>query len=672
MIFNRFATVACCVFISICSFSQTKPPKIKFGDIKPEDFAPTVYSIDSSADAVYLYDMGSSKHDGNANGWFSVIRTVHERIRLLHKKSFDDLATIKIELFTDPDNTTAKERLVDWQAATYNIEDGKVVQTKIDKGSLFKEKDGNYDIEKFTFPNLKEGSIIEYTYTTSSPFYQDISPWAFQGRYPELWSQFIIEEPQFFDFVLLKQGYLQPTIDTSILSSNTFNVLEPGGTGSSEIYSIHSNTVKHIWAFKDVPAIKDESYITSLSNYVQKVEFQFSAIRFPNEEPKTFLTTWNETVDQLMKRDDFGADLAKDNGWLKDDVRYAIEDETDDLKKAKKIYSFVQKNIGCTDDRAMYLSQSIKKTNQSKKGNAADINMLLTAMLKRAGLVANPVLISTREHGKPYDLYPLLRKFNYLISNVEIGDKSYMLDASNDNLGFGHLDEECYNGGARLIASIPAVVYLSADSLRESKITTMFLSNDEDGKMTGNYKCVMGEMESAETRKKLKKTNQDDYFKDIKSSLSFDASFSNSEIDSLAQPEMPVSVAYNVSFKPDDDIVYFNPLTFADIPKENPFKAASRSYPVEMPYCMDDTYILNMEVPKGYKVDETPKSARVSLNDKEGMFEYLVQHSGNNIQLRCRLKLNKANFEPEDYETLRNFFAFIVEKQSEQIVFKKD
>jgi hypothetical protein len=33
--------------------------------------------------------------------------------------------------------------------------------------------------------------------------------------------------------------------------------------------------------------------------------------------------------------------------------------------------------------------------------------------------------------------------------------------------------------------------------------------------------------------------------------------------------------------------------------------------------------------------------------------------------------LNKATFDPEDYETLRNFFAFVVEKEGEQIVFKK-
>jgi hypothetical protein len=182
---------------------------------------------------------------------------------------------------------------------------------------------------------------------------------------------------------------------------------------------------------------------------------------------------------------------------------------------------------------------------------------------------------------------------------------------------------------------------------------------------------MMGEIQSAEMREKMEKSNPDEYFKDLKNEFSFDVNITNANIDSLKQPEMPVSVQYEISFKPEDDILYFNPLIAADIYTENPFKAAQRSYPVEMPYCTDKTYILNMQVPEGYQVDELPKQAKVTLNENEGSFEYLIQQEGDRIQLRSRIKLNKANFEPQDYETLRNFFAFVVQKQQEQIVFKK-
>ena len=144
----------------------------------------------------------------------------------------------------------------------------------------------------------------------------------------------------------------------------------------------------------------------------------------------------------------------------------------------------------------------------------------------------------------------------------------------------------------------------------------------------------MSDMQSEDMREKMKKTNPSEYFKDLKKAFSFDVNISNSTIDSLTRPEMPVSIQYDLSFKPEEDIVYFNPLMVADVRKENPFKAAERSYPVEMPYCMDETYILNMQVPEGYKVDELPKQAKVTLNEDEGVFEYLIQQAGDRIQRR--------------------------------------
>ena len=103
----------------------------------------------------------------------------------------------------------------------------------------------------------------------------------------------------------------------------------------------------------------------------------------------------------------------------------------------------------------------------------------------------------------------------------------------------------------------------------------------------------------------------------------------------------------------------------------NPFKAMERHYPVEMPYKIDETYVLNMDIPVGYQVDEMPKSARVKYNENEGIFEYLIQKGETNIQMRTRLKFNKAFFPTEEYSNLRDFFAFVVKKESEQIVFKK-
>jgi hypothetical protein len=59
--------------------------------------------------------------------------------------------------------------------------------------------------------------------------------------------------------------------------------------------------------------------------------------------------------------------------------------------------------------------------------------------------------------------------------------------------------------------------------------------------------------------------------------------------------------------------------------------------------------------------------------DEEGksFFEYRISQSNDIISFRTRIKLNRALFLPEEYESLREFFNIVVTKQSEQIVFKK-
>jgi len=657
-------------FVSICfiASAQKSQQKFKFGDVKSEDFEQKVYAVDSSASAVYLYDVGSSYYQGNTKGSFDVVFTKHARIRLINKNGFD-LATVEIHLYNDG---KIEERLVDLDAATYNIENGKVVMTKVDKNSLFKDKGSNEVTEKFTFPNIKEGSIIEYNYKVSFPSYRIIEPWYFQGDYPRLWSQYSVEIPAFYDFVTLKQGYQPYIIDSANISKNNYNILDPGESANdrSGSYNFTSNTIFHEWAMQNVPALKEEEFTTTVWNHISKIEFQLSSIHYPNDQPRPILQNWFDVAKELMKDEDFGEVLNHNNNWLEDDIKKVTTGAANNEEKAKKIFDYIRDNFTCTDNYAIWLSQPLKKTYQAHKGNVADINILLAAMLQNAGFEVHPVMLSTRGHGKTYDIYPIINKFNYVITQAKKDDKTYLLDASDPNIGFNHLPAECFNGNARIIAEQPVLVDLSADSLKESKVTTVFIANG-DNEIAGSFSTQLGEQESQHIRKKLLTTKQEDFFKEIKKEYPVDVDLTNTEIDSLKIPEEPLSIKYDIKLNLNgEDMIYFNPM-LAEANKENPFKAAERLYPVEMPACFDETYILNMEIPKGYKIDELPKSARVMLNEDEGMFEYLIGESGGRIQLRCRTQIKKANFTPEDYQTLRDFFGNIVKKQAEQIVFKK-
>ncbi len=70
-------------------------------------------------------------------------------------------------------------------------------------------------------------------------------------------------------------------------------------------------------------------------------------------------------------------------------------------------------------------------------------------------------------------------------------------------------------------------------------------------------------------------------------------------------------------------------------------------------------------------MDELPKPTKIKFNEDEGYFEYLIYSEEHKVTLRTRIKLNKTEFQPQDYKLLRDFFDVIIKKQSEPIVFKK-
>jgi hypothetical protein len=656
---------------SVTVFSQKKSDKYKFGDIKPEDFAPTVYSIDSNANAVVLADIGESKYEGSNDGFFNLLFDRSVRIRILKKAGFDE-ATVKIPLYFVG---SKEERMDNLEAVTYNLENGKVVATKLDKASIFKDKySKSRTVRKFTFPNIKEGSIIEYKYTIKSPFFWALQPWWFQGGIPRLWSDYQITVPtSVFDFVLLKHGNLNYVVDSQYTSHERYLILFPGdATESSQVGSLDATTVTARWAMKNVPAIKDESYVTTLDNYTARIQFQLRRITYSATDVVDYLGNWYKLAEQLMKDEDFGVPITDNNGWMKDDMKRITAGAKTEREKAQKVYEYIRDNFTCSSEEGLYTTKPLKKTFQDKNGTVGDLNLLLVAAMRNIGLQADAAILSTRDNGRVDEVYPIMEQYNYVVARVKADSINYVLDATNKAAGFAKLPAELYNGSARVVADVPALVPLSPDSLQDTKITSVFITNDDNSKgLSASFSTKFGDQESLSMRQKFNKEKPEDYFKDLKKNYSFETEISNPEIDSLKMPDMPLTIKYNFTFNTnDEDIIYFNPL-LAEVTKENPFKSAVRQYPVEMAYCGQEVYVLNMEIPKGYRIEEIPKSARVNLNDDEGMFEYIIGVSGNRIQLRCRTKLNKANFQTDDYQSLRDFYGYVVKKEAEQIVFKK-
>lgn len=666
----NFKLVICSILVisALEGISQEKS-KIKFGKITPEDFKETTYGLDTSASAVVIADIGSTEILGNTKGGFSLEFKKFRRARIVNKNGYD-IANVEIGLYTNGD---AEEELKTLKAVTYNLENGKVVETKLEtKSAVFKDKiNKNLVIKKFTFPNIKEGSIIEYEYKLTSDFLFNLQPWEFQGEYPRLWSEYNVSMPEFYYYVTMMQGYMPFYIKDRKDRRENFMIVDNNTAGSSQRNGFSASVTDFRWVMKDVPAIKEENYTSTIKNHIARIEFQLAEVRDPFV-PRKIMASWPEACKKMLEDESFGYSINRDNGWLNDVMDEATRGATSELDKAKNIFAYVRDNMTCTNYNRRTIDKALRNVLKTRNGSEAEINLLLTAMLLKAGLEAEPVLLSTRSNGYTYPLYPLVDRFNYVISRVNLGGQYYFLDASRPRLGFGRLNYDTYNGHARVINEYATPVEFSADSLLEGKVTSVFIINDDKGNMTGSMQQAPGYYESYHLRNRIKENGREQFFNDIKKGFNAEIEIQDPAIDSLDKYDFPITIRYKFDLKGDEeDIIYFNPL-FGEAWKENPFKSAERIYPVEMPYTIDETYLLRLDIPKGYTIDELPKQIMVKLNENDdGFFEYRLSESNGAISLRSRIKIKRAFFAPEEYEMLREFFNLVVKKHSEQIVFKK-
>jgi transglutaminase-like putative cysteine protease len=654
-------------FLSLFVVAQNKV-NVKFGKVSLEDFSKKVYSVDSNATAVVIADIGSSEIIGNSKGWFALEFKRYRRVHILSKNGYDE-ANVEVRLYSDGDR---EEELNSVKAVTYNLENGKVVETKLEKNGIFKDKiDKRRVVKKFTFPNIKEGSIIEYEYTVQSDFLFNLQPWEFQGQSPVLWSEYNLRLPEFLGYVFLTQGYRTYDINERKDDRVNFTVRDTRGAGATETVSFVANVTDYHWVMKGVPALKQESFTSTLKNHIAKIEFQLSDYRYPLT-PQNIMGTWTKLSNDLLHAEYFGNGLDKNNGWLSDVVNPLVAGTKTDVEKAKKIYAYIRDNLTCTSYSATDLNQSLKNVLKTRNGTVAEINLLLIAMLKYANIQADPVILSTRSNGYTYSMYPIIDKFNYVVCEVNIDGHNYFLDASEPRLGFGRLTPACYNGHARVVNPEATAIEFSADSLMERKLTSIRLSSNEKGEMMGSLQQVLGYYESYNIRERIKEKGKDEFFKDIRKAYGQEVEMIHPNIDSLDNLEESIAITYDFKLNEDKhDILYINPM-FGEGYKENYFKSAERFYPVEMPYAFDETYVFSMVIPEGYVVDELPKSIVVKLNEQgDGQFEYRISESGGTLSMRSRVQLKRAYYMPDEYEMLREFFNLVVKKHSEQIVLKK-
>ena len=661
-------------FFLLATTSQAKL-YMKYGKISDEEIQMDVCPYDSNASAYVIGDLGNAKFQITQSD-IKIIFSRHIRIKILEKESFDK-GNFNIYLYKD--NSGDEEKLVGLKGAVYNYTNNDLKKTKLTKSNIFKEDlNKSREIVKITMPNVQEGSIIDLTYTVESPYLFNLESWYFQDDIPTLYSEFNVEIIEWYNYKNWVEGYVNINKEEAS-SSQKFSFIK-----SAEIDPKNGRTAGGTVEFEaivkdkkysatNVPAFKDEPYITAPVDYLSSVHFELQSTKYPWSTFKSYTTTWEKINKLLLDHEDFGRTI-KHNGHLKDKAASIKEKSDSDFEAAVLAYEHIKNRLAWDGRYSKLADVSIKSAYSEQSGNSADINLNLIALCRLMGLEVYPVIISTRNHGKVRPGQPKMSQFNHTIAAVKIEDNYLLLDAIDPNCPYNLLPANSLNDKGRIVNETGGEWIQLYSKKAKKDVHVASMSFDEDLNLNGQYSYRGTDYGALNFRNKFKKEESEDEFTiELKEKLG-DVELKNvsyNNIDSLHKPvtvkgELIVSDGISAI----GNMIYLNPKLINQF-DENIFKSEERTYPIDYNYPVKQQHMFTIKLPDGYTVEEIPEPLVVSLPENRGRYIYMVKVVGNNIQFTNQFAINQTIFPGTQYHELKQFYEMIVAKEAEQIVLKQ-
>jgi hypothetical protein len=672
------------LFVSFNIHAQA--PKIKFGKVSKDELLMKYYEADTSADAVILADIGSLKftyNNSSQNKGFVYLFERHLRIKIFNKNGYE-YANNEILL---RHNKSRKEEIKKFKAYTFNLENGKVNSSKLSKSDLMTEEyNDKINISKFSMIDIKEGSIIDIQYSIQSDYLYYLREWKFQYDIPVKWSSYEVEIPEYYKYKHFFDGVQDLDIKDESYVNRNFTITweienrsglpgyvegQPSIIRQSEDLMLQCKV--HKYAAKNIEAFKEEPYMASTDNYIFKLYFELEQIKIPRRNVENYAKSWESVNKDMVESSNFGVRLNQTN-FIKNILSDIIEGCTSDEEKALNIHTYVKQNIKWTGNHRVFAESSLKNVHNDKAGSSAEINLLLVAMLREAGLNAHPVLYSTRSNGMVNKYQPGISQFNSVIAYALINQKNYLFDGTSITSQPNILPKRCLNGEGLVISeNFSDWININPTFISQEVVGGSF-SIDPEINFVGKISTKKTKYYAYDFINELAEyTDNENYIEEYQNKNQnieiIDYSINNTNDVSQA-----LKANYSVKISDIADVmgglIIFKPLNIYSS-TYNPFKEETRIYPVNFIYPYKETYVMNYQIPEGYDIEEMPENIQLITPDKSASFLFNLVRSGNIVRLTCKKIISKTLYMPNEYQMLRDFYNQVIAKENEKIILKK-
>lgn len=632
-----------------------------FAAITHEDIELKNTVIDSSANAIVLKEFGTARMQLNVDdSGLIILYRYHVRIKIFNKQGYEQ-GNITIPQRISGDK---EDQITDIKAVTINFTDGQFKESALDPKKIFKEKTSRYTAQtKFTLPNLQDGSIIEYSYVISMPNIFNFKSWKFQSDIPKLHSEFIAFIPGLYNYNVVLRGPLK--------LSDTKAEIE------RECMRINGTPIdcsKMTYTMKDIPAFIEEDYMTAPVNFKSAINFELSDYTLLSGGKVNVTKTWKSIEYELTSDRSFGSQMKKKDAF-KEVMPELLKNTTDDLSKAKAVYAYISKNIKSNGYIGIYSETDVKKALATHSGNTGDINLALISALTAANLDAEALILSTRNNGELNRLFPVISNFNYVVVKLNIGETSYLLDASVPLLPFGMLPLECINGQGRVInLKKPSYWYDVSSGQKDYTRYSFNAILSKDGKIKGELTTYSSGYSALNKRRAIEEANSIAAYVEKLDEKMPKISITQHEIKNLDSLNLPLTEKYELvinSYDGDNmSKIFFSPFFINHVSK-NPFNLNDRTYPVDLGGSSESRITIQLDLPEDYVVADQPKNMNIGLADNGGRYLTNTEMAEHRITFTQLLQLNKPIYNPSEYLSLKEFYSQVIQNQKTDIILNK-
>ncbi|WP_158990776.1 DUF3857 domain-containing protein [Mucilaginibacter sp. L196] len=655
---NKFlTTLALCALTLAVKAQQATTLNQEYGKIDQADLEMKACDFEKDANAEVLIDKGDLYYDQT----FNVVLEVHRRIKI-----FNDNGKSNADIVIPFDGGDRSEFITGLQAETVNLVDGKVEITKLDKKQVYIKNIDKVKSEMiFTFPNVKSGSIIEYKYVWNGVDYGYVPSWSYQEDIPVRYSELDTKLPDLLYFNTRVKSLLRLTKYSTSQESGSIGIGQDAVSYTNECAKREMD---------NIPSLNDEPYMSSKTDNQASISFILTSIKPINGFVKSRADTWAKIGSVLADDDDFGHQLKRKLAGEDVIISQAKALKTDDEKIAF-LFNKVKTTMKWNDEDRWYTNVGTSSAWDTKTGNATEINLILYHLLKKSGVAAMPMIVSTRGHGRANPSFPYLGQFNRAVVYIPVDStKLYVLDASNKYNMYNEIPYNLLNSSGFYVDidnKTEDLVFLQKQTpIRESIFITAEIK--PEGKIEGNAEISslsynrMSDIDDYNTegeKKYIDNLREDDNNLKI-SSLKMD----NMDVDSLPLVQ---NIKFNLDLTgSDDNYIYFNSNLFSSLHK-NPFLNETRSSDIDFGYPSTLTINGIYKEPAGYKVDALPKNISMTMPDRGITFKRIIGEQDGTIVVRYVVTYNKSIYFKENYADFHEFFKQLFQMLNEPIALKK-